>query len=119
MALNNDGGLAANAQTTAGCSLMNWENTNGGRQRWCIRLVQGGGFAGPLFDGFANLYVGQPGTILAYPLTQWVRWRKQVIGMRKPHASSATVICWWPPTSARCRCSTHTAAPWRATPWTW
>ena len=81
VALNNDGGLAANAQTTAGCSLMNWENTNEGRQRWCIRLVQGGGFAGPLFDGFANLYVGQPGTILAYPLTQWVRWRKQVIGM--------------------------------------
>ncbi|BBY88113.1 pyrrolo-quinoline quinone [Mycolicibacterium tokaiense] len=81
VALNNDGGLAANAQTTAGCSLMNWENTNEGRQRWCIRLVQGGGFAGPLFDGFANLYVGQPGTILAYPLTQWVRWRKPVIGM--------------------------------------
>ncbi|AQA01117.1 pyrrolo-quinoline quinone [Mycobacterium sp. MS1601] len=81
VALNGDSDLAANAQTTAGCSLMTWESDNDGRQRWCIRLVQGGGFAGPMFDGFSNLYVGQPGTILSYPLTQWVRWRKQVIGM--------------------------------------
>lgn len=36
---------------------MEWQNDNNGRQRWCVRLVQGGGFAGPLFDGFDNLYV--------------------------------------------------------------
>jgi outer membrane protein assembly factor BamB len=35
----------------------------------------------PLFDGFDNLYVGQPGAILAFPPTQWIRWRKPVIGM--------------------------------------
>nr|WP_099022597.1 PQQ-binding-like beta-propeller repeat protein [Mycolicibacterium palauense] len=73
--------LAANAQTPGGCSLMVWENDNEGRQRWCTRLVQGGGFAGPLFDGFDNVYVGQPGALLSYPTTQWIRWREQVIGM--------------------------------------
>jgi outer membrane protein assembly factor BamB len=81
VALSSDGDLAANAQTPAGCSLMSWENGNNGRQRWCTRLVQGGGFASPLYDGFNNLYVGQPGTILSHPTTQWIRWRKQVIGM--------------------------------------
>src|SRR5271166_2490482 len=39
--------LALNAQTPAGCSLMEWQNDDNGRQRWCVRLVQGGGFAGP------------------------------------------------------------------------
>jgi hypothetical protein len=73
--------LALNAQTTAGCSLMEWENDNSGRQRWCVRLVQGGGVAGPLLDGFDNLYVGQPGAFLAFPVTQWTRWRRPVIGM--------------------------------------
>jgi outer membrane protein assembly factor BamB len=73
--------LAANAQTAAGCSLMVWEYTNNGRQRWCTRLVLGGGFAGPLFDRFDNVYVGQPGTMLSFPPTQWVRWRHPVIGM--------------------------------------
>jgi len=81
VALGTGGYLAANAQTAGGCSLMVWESTNNGRQRWCTRLVQGGGFAGPLFDGFDNLYVGQPGTIMSYPPTQWIRWRYQVIGM--------------------------------------
>ena len=36
---------------------------------------------GPLFDGFDNLYVGQPGAILSFPATQWTRWRQPVIGM--------------------------------------
>lgn len=81
VALGSDGYLAANAQTAGGCSLMVWENDNNGRQRWCTRLVQGGGFAGALFDGFDNVYVGQPGTIMSYPPTQWIRWRQQVIGM--------------------------------------
>ena len=62
-ALSSRGWLALNAQTPAGCSLMEWENNDNGRQRWCVRLFQGGGFAGPLFDGFDNLYVGQPGAI--------------------------------------------------------
>lgn len=80
-ALSARGYLALNAQTPAGCSLMEWENNDNGRQRWCVRLVQGGGFAGPLFDGFDNLYVGQPGTFLSLPVTQWTRWRQPVIGM--------------------------------------
>jgi len=73
--------LAANGQTAGGCSLMVWEFNNNGRQRWCTRLVLGGGFASPLFDQFDNLYVGQPGTMLSFPPTQWVRWRHPVIGM--------------------------------------
>ncbi|MBV9515738.1 MAG: PQQ-like beta-propeller repeat protein, partial [Mycobacteriaceae bacterium] len=73
--------LAANAQTAAGRSLMVWEYSNNGRQRWCTRLVLGGGFASPLFDKFDNVYVGQPGTLLSFPTTQWVRWRHPVIGM--------------------------------------
>lgn len=81
VALGAFGYLAANAQTEAGCSLMVWENDNNGRQRWCTRLAQGGGFGAPLFDGFDNLYVGQPGAILSFPPTQWIRWRQQVIGM--------------------------------------
>jgi outer membrane protein assembly factor BamB len=73
--------LALNAQTPGGCSLMEWENNSNGRQRWCTRLYQGGGFSSPLFDGFDNLYVGQPGAMLAFPSTQWIRWRRPVIGM--------------------------------------
>lgn len=73
--------LALNAQTPAGCSLMEWENDDNGRQRWCTRLFQGGGITGPLFDGFDNLYVGQPGAIVSFPVTQWIRWRRPVIGM--------------------------------------
>jgi len=73
--------LAVNAQTAGGCSLMVWETDNNGRQRWCNRVVQGGGFASPLFDGFDNVYVGQPGAILSFPVTQWTRWRQPVIGM--------------------------------------
>jgi outer membrane protein assembly factor BamB len=73
--------LAVNAQTAGGCSLMVWENDDNGRQRWCTRLVLGGGFASPLFDQFDNVYIGQPGTMLSYPPTQWVRWRHAVIGM--------------------------------------
>ncbi|QLL09021.1 PQQ-binding-like beta-propeller repeat protein [Mycobacterium vicinigordonae] len=79
-ALGARGFLALNAQTPGGCSFMEWESVNG-RQRWCLRLVQGGGFAGPLFDGFDNLYVGQPGSIISFPPTQWTRWREPVIGM--------------------------------------
>ncbi|HTQ16538.1 PQQ-binding-like beta-propeller repeat protein [Mycobacterium sp.] len=80
-ALSVRGYLALNAQTPAGCSLMEWENNANGRQRWCVRLVQGGGVGGPLFDGFDNLYVGQPGAIDSFPPTQWTRWRQPVIGM--------------------------------------
>jgi outer membrane protein assembly factor BamB len=72
--------LAINAQSPAGCSLMVWEADNAARQRWCSRLVQGAGGASPLMDGFDNVYVGQPGAILSFPLTQWIRWRKPVIG---------------------------------------
>jgi len=80
-ALGSRGWLALNAQTPGGCSLMEWENNDNGRQRWCVRLMQGGGFAGPLFDGFDNLYVGEPGAIISFPRTQWTRWRAPVIGM--------------------------------------
>lgn len=81
VALGADGYLAANGQTAAGCSLMVWENDNHGRQRWCTRMVLGGGFASPLFDGFDNVYIGQPGMMLSFPPTQWIRWRHNVIGM--------------------------------------
>lgn len=80
-ALSSNRYVALNAQTPAGCSLMEWQNDDMGRQRWCVRLFQGGGFAGPLFDGFDNLYVGQPGAFLSFPVTQWTRWRQPVIGM--------------------------------------
>lgn len=73
--------LAVNAQSAGGCSLMVWEADNNARQRWCTRLVQGGGWSGPLFDGFDNVYVGQPGAMLSFPPTQWIRWRQPVIGM--------------------------------------
>ncbi|MGI9125157.1 MAG: PQQ-binding-like beta-propeller repeat protein [Mycobacterium sp.] len=80
-ALGGGGYLAVNGQTAGGCSLMVWENANNGRQRWCTRMVLGGGFSSPLFDGFDNLYIGQPGLMVSYPPTQWVRWRTNVIGM--------------------------------------
>jgi outer membrane protein assembly factor BamB len=80
-ALGANGYLAVNGQTAGGCSLMVWENDNNGRQRWCTRMVLGGGFSSPLFDGFDNLFIGQPGLMLSYPPTQWVRWRTNVIGM--------------------------------------
>ncbi|HET9117786.1 MAG TPA: PQQ-binding-like beta-propeller repeat protein [Pseudonocardiaceae bacterium] len=81
VALSSRNWLAANAQTPGGCSLMEWENDDNGRQRWCTRLYQGGGMSSPLFDGFDNLYVGQPGAILSFPVTQWIRWRRPVMGM--------------------------------------
>ncbi|WP_423212765.1 PQQ-binding-like beta-propeller repeat protein [Mycobacterium talmoniae] len=80
-ALSGRGWMALNGQTRDGCSLMEWENNNNGRQRWCTRLYQGGGFFGPLYDQFDNVYVGQPGAILSFPPTQWIRWRQPVIGM--------------------------------------
>ncbi|WP_082969332.1 PQQ-binding-like beta-propeller repeat protein [Mycobacterium kyorinense] len=80
-ALSGRGWLVLNAQTPGGCSLMEWENDDNGRQRWCTRLYQGGGFFGPLFDGFDNVYIGQPGAMLSFPPTQWIRWRAPVIGM--------------------------------------
>lgn len=66
-ALGGGGYLAVNGQTAGGCSLMVWENGNNGRQRWCTRMVLGGGFTSPMFDGFDNLYIGQPGLMLSYP----------------------------------------------------
>jgi outer membrane protein assembly factor BamB len=80
-ALGSGSYLAVNAQSPAGCSLMVWETDNKGRQRWCTRLWQGGGMSSPLFDGFDNVYVGQPGAMLSFPPTQWIRWRRPVIGM--------------------------------------
>ncbi|HEY2504540.1 MAG TPA: pyrrolo-quinoline quinone, partial [Mycobacterium sp.] len=41
-ALSARGYLALNAQTPGGCSLMEWENNDNGRQRWCARVIQGG-----------------------------------------------------------------------------
>ncbi|BBZ27751.1 hypothetical protein MMAD_20460 [Mycolicibacterium madagascariense] len=81
VALGSGDYLAANAQTDSGCSLMVWENDDRGRQRWCTRMWPGGALSGPLFDGFDNLYVGQPGAILSFPPTQWIRWRNPVIGL--------------------------------------
>ena len=81
VALGSGSYLAVNAQTAGGCSLMVWETDNNARQRWCTRLWQGGGLSSPLFDGFDNLYVGQPGAMLSFPPTQWIRWRQPVIGM--------------------------------------
>ncbi|HYO04621.1 MAG TPA: PQQ-binding-like beta-propeller repeat protein [Mycobacterium sp.] len=81
VALSSGDYLAVNAQTAGGCSLMVWENDNRARQRWCARLWQGGGLSSPLFDGFDNVYVGQPGAIMSYPSTQWIRWRNPVIGL--------------------------------------
>jgi outer membrane protein assembly factor BamB len=81
VALGSGSYLAVNAQTPGGCSLMVWEADNNARQRWCTRLVQGGGSASPLFDGFDNLYIGQPGTMMSFPTTQWFRWRQPVIGL--------------------------------------
>ncbi len=80
-ALSSRNWMVLNAQTPGGCSLMEWENDDNGRQRWCTRLFQGGGISGPLFDGFDNLYVGQPGAMVSFPPTQWIRWRRPVIGM--------------------------------------
>lgn len=80
-ALGSGSYMAINAQSAGGCSLMVWEFDNKARQRWCTRLWQGGGLSGPLFDGFDNLYVGQPGAMLSFPPTQWIRWRQPVIGM--------------------------------------
>jgi outer membrane protein assembly factor BamB len=81
VALGSGSYLAVNAQTPAGCSLMVWETDNRARQRWCTRLVQGGDTSSALFDGFDNLYVGQPGAMISFPPTQWIRWRQPVIGM--------------------------------------
>lgn len=72
--------LALNAESENGCTLMVWEIDNNARQRWCTRLWPGGNFTSPLIDGFDNLYVGQPGAILSFPPTQWIRWRQPVIG---------------------------------------
>jgi outer membrane protein assembly factor BamB len=81
VALGSGSYLAINAQSGGGCSLMVWETGNFARQRWCTRLVQGGGLSSPMFDGFDNLYIGQPGAMLSFPPTQWIRWRQPVIGM--------------------------------------
>ncbi|OBF34187.1 pyrrolo-quinoline quinone [Mycobacterium sp. ACS1612] len=81
VALGSGSYLAVNAQSPAGCSLMVWETDNKGRQRWCTRLWPGGGMSSPLLDGFDNVYVGQPGAMLSFPPTQWIRWRQPVIGM--------------------------------------
>jgi outer membrane protein assembly factor BamB len=81
VALGSGSYMAVNAQTSSGCSLMVWEFDNRARQRWCTRLWQGGGLSSPLFDGFDNLYIGQPGAMMSFPPTQWIRWRQPVIGM--------------------------------------
>ena len=81
-ALGSGGYLAANAQTPGGCSLMVWENDNNGPPALVQPAVAGRRLRpSPLFDGFDNLYVGQPGAMLSFPPTQWIRWRQPVIGM--------------------------------------
>src|SRR5258705_2019500 len=81
VALGSGSYLGVKAQWGGGCSLMGWETENKAGQRWCTRLGQGGGLSSPLFDGFDNLYIGQPGAMLSFPPTQWIRWRQPVIGM--------------------------------------
>jgi outer membrane protein assembly factor BamB len=85
VALGSGSYLAVNAQSAGGCSLMVWETDNKARQRWCTRLWQvpgtGSPLSSPLFDGFDNLYIGQPGAMMSFPPTQWIRWRQPVIGM--------------------------------------
>lgn len=72
--------VVASADTEAGCTLMQWESDRDGRQRWCTRMVTGSPWSGPLIDGYDNVYLGQPGAIVAFPPTQWIRWRQPVIG---------------------------------------
>ena len=62
-------------QTAGGCSLMVWEPTTRAASAGAPGWWQGGGLSSPLFDGFDNLYVGQPGAMLSFPPTQWIRWR--------------------------------------------
>ena len=75
---------------------MVWEADNNARQRWCTRLVQGGGLSSPLFDGFDNLYIGQPGLMQSFPLDP--------VGPVAPAGDrdandrqgfSPTASCWW------------------------
>ena len=73
---------------------MVWETDNNARQRWCTRLVQGGGASSPLLDGFDNLYIGQPGAMMSFPPTQWIRWRQPVIGMPTTPRILAPGHCW-------------------------
>ena len=53
--------LAVNAQTPAGCSLMVWEADNNAPPTLVHPAVAGRRISSPLWDGFDNLYVGQPG----------------------------------------------------------
>ena len=80
-ALGGDGYLAVNGQTAGGCSLMVWRTTttaaNGGAPGWCWAE----GSPVRCSTGFDNLFIGQPGLMLSYPPTQWVRLRTPVIGM--------------------------------------
>ena len=74
--------LAANAQTPGGCSLMVWETDNNGRQRWCTRLWQGGGFVEPVVRTASTTSMSaSPARCCRFRPTQWIRWRQPVIGM--------------------------------------
>lgn len=79
-AIGIDNFIAVSADTPSGCTLMEWENNKAGRQRWCTRMVTGSPWSGPLTDGYNNTYMGQPGAVVAFPPTQWIRWRKPVMG---------------------------------------
>lgn len=92
-ALSTRGWLVLNAQTPSGCSLMEWENTDNGRQRWCVRLVQGGDFAGPLFDGFDNVYVGQPGRCCRSRPRSGLAGAPRLLGCLLPQGLSTEVGC--------------------------
>ncbi|SLH93689.1 FOG: WD40-like repeat protein [Mycobacteroides abscessus subsp. massiliense] len=79
-AIGIDNFIAVSADTPSGCTLMEWEDNRAARQRWCTRMITGSPWSGPLADGYNNLYMGQPGAVVSFPPTQWIRWRKPVIG---------------------------------------
>ena len=119
-ALSSRNWIALNAQTPGGCSLMEWENDENGRRRWCTRLFQGGGISGPLFDGFDNLYVGQPGAIRVlfhHPVDPLAPTGNRNAFHPKVSRTQSTARA--SRTLGRCRFSTRTAAPWSAIPWIW
>ena len=117
-ALSSRSYLAVNAQTPAGCSLMEWENDDNGRQRWCTRLCPGRRVRRPAVrrlrqplrrpararscpsrrrsgSGGASPVIGMPTT-------------PRILGRRSTAGQSRT----WD----RCWCSTPIAARWSATP---
>ena len=89
---------------------------NAGAPGWCRAAAS----PARLFDGFDNLYIGQPGAMLSFPPTQWIRWRQPVIGMpTTPRILGAGPAAGRDPSRVRCWCSTPTTASSSARRWTW